>query len=301
MVAALSVGLIWAVDLVWAGWSGILLVRLGGILATLVLLGANITVYAVLNSRLGAGDRAADLALGFAIFVALGAGGALLSYLVATLDAPLADPWLARADAAMGFDWSRWNDFVQAHALFKLLLRTAYLSMQVQVVVLLFTLPLSGRGSRNLEFIATMGVSLLPTIALSALFPAQSAWIFHHALGDERLTYLAHLKALRDGSMTTIDLGALTGLITFPSYHAVMAVLLTYAARGTFLSFLALVLNALMLLSVLSEGGHYLTDAVAGVAIAVASILIVRFAARRLARRGFAAQAPLIVSISASE
>ena len=114
-------------------------------------------------------------------------------------------------------------------------------------------------------------------------------------------TYLAHLKALRDGSMTTIDVGKLTGLITFPSYHAVMAVLLAYAARGTFLSFLALVLNALMLLSVMSEGGHYLTDAIAGVGIAVASILIVRFVARGLARRGFAAQAPLIVSISASE
>ena len=301
LMAALSVGLIWAVDLIWASRSGILLVRAGTTLATLLALGANIAVYASLNARYGAGDRATELALGFAIFVALGAGATLLSYLAATLASPFADPWLARADAALGFDWPAWNGFVKAHPLFQRLLRIAYVSMQIQVVLLLFVLPLSGRGGRNLEFIATMGVSLLPTIALSGLFPAESAWIHHRALGDEGLAYLAHLKALREGSMTTIDLRGLTGLITFPSYHSVMAVLLAYAARGTFLSFLSLVLNALMLVSVPTEGGHYLTDAIAGIAIAVASIVLVRFAARWLARRNVLRQTPLIVPISASE
>ena len=301
LIAALSVGLIWAVDLIWASRSGILLVRAGTTLATLLALGANIAIYASLNARLGAGDRAADLALGFAIFVALGAGATLLSYLTATLASPFADPWLARADTALGFDWPAWNAIVRAHPLFQRLLRIAYVSMQIQVVVLLFVLPLSGRGGRNLEFLATMGVSLLPTIVLSGLFPAESAWIFHRALGDEGLAYLSHLKALREGSMTTIDLRGLTGLITFPSYHSVMAVLLAYAARGTFLSFLSLVLNALMLVSVPTEGGHYLTDAIAGIAIAVASILLVRFAGRWLTRPNVPRQTPLIAPISASE
>ncbi len=90
-------------------------------------------------------------------------------------------------------------------------------------------------------------------------------------------------------------------MITFPSYHSVMAVLLAYAARGTFLSFLSLVLNALMLVSVPTEGGHYLTDAIAGIAIAVSSILLVRFTARWLTRRNAPRQTPLIVPISASE
>ncbi len=211
LIAAFSVGLIWTVDLIWASRSGILLVRAGTILVTLLALGANIAVYASLNARLGAEDRATDLALGFAIFVALGAGATLLSYLTATLASPFADSWLARADTALGFDWPAWNAIVKAHPLFQRLLRIAYLNMQIQVVVLLFVLPLSGRGGRNLECLATMGVSLLPTIALSGLFPAESAWIYHRALGDEGLAYLAHLKALREGSMTTIDLQALPG------------------------------------------------------------------------------------------
>ena len=66
-----------------------------------------------------------------------------------------------------------------------------------------------------------------------------------------------------------------------PSYHTVLAILIIYAYRGCRRLFtLALVLNGVMLLSLLSEGGHYLIDLIAGGAVAVVTIAIISAVAR---------------------
>jgi len=66
------------------------------------------------------------------------------------------------------------------------------------------------------------------------------------------------------------------GVIAFPSFHAVLAVLFTYAHRhsATFAPMAAL--NAVMLVSIPSEGGHYLVDVFGGIAVAIVAILAVR-------------------------
>jgi membrane-associated phospholipid phosphatase len=53
-------------------------------------------------------------------------------------------------------------------------------------------------------------------------------------------------------------------------------VLLTYAHRGGALLFPVAALNAVMLVSIPSEGGHYLIDVLAGVATAVFAIVAIR-------------------------
>lgn len=83
--------------------------------------------------------------------------------------------------------------------------------------------------------------------------------------------------------MAALRLDDLYGLITFPSFHVAAAVLIAYAARGTPLAFLALVLNLVMAVSALSEGGHYLVDVLAGAAVAGLAIGVVRWFDRRRA------------------
>jgi membrane-associated phospholipid phosphatase len=59
------------------------------------------------------------------------------------------------------------------------------------------------------------------------------------------------------------------GIATFPSFHATMAVLTPLALRRYRLLFVALViLDAAMLGSTLTEGAHYFTDMLAGIAMA---------------------------------
>lgn len=271
--------LIWAADLAWAAGAGLRVAGLGGLAASVLLLLVSLLFY----RRRAAGDRAAELVFGFALFLALTTGTGLMSYLAATIGRPWADPWLARSDAALGFDWLAWYRLVQSHPLLHHLLAAAYASMIPQVTLCLFAFPLVGMGARNREFIATLAAGMVPTLLGFALFPAVCAWVYYDVDPTHIPVHMLDLQALRGGAFPVLDLARMHGLVTFPSYHAVVAVLLICAARGTSFFFLSLAVNLLMLASVPSEGGHYLTDLLAGVAVALASILLVRVAAARIA------------------
>ena len=83
--------------------------------------------------------------------------------------------------------------------------------------------------------------------------------------------------ALRDGSLNVVELSALDGIITFPSFHAAVAVLLAWAASGIpYLRYPMIILNLLMLLSSIPIGGHYLVDVIAGSLVAIGSIVAAR-------------------------
>ena len=74
--------------------------------------------------------------------------------------------------------------------------------------------------------------------------------------------------ALRNGEMTRISLTQVNGLITFPSFHAALAIILIYASRGVKVLFPAfLVLNLLMLAATPTVGGHYFIDIIAGACV----------------------------------
>jgi hypothetical protein len=90
----------------------------------------------------------------------------------------------------------------------------------------------------------------------------------------------------RSGAGAAFVMSDLKGIITFPSFHTSLGILLVYAYRGhrTWLAG-SIALNGLMILSVPSEGGHYL----AGAAVAVLAIAAVRMAEMRWADRSAAA------------
>ena len=131
---------VWGAVVAWTTWAGLHLAGLGDLVVTLALLVANLLVY----RRLSLGDRAASMLWGFTIFFAMTTGSVVLSYLAATLDRPFADPWLSRADVALGFDWMAWFDFVKAHSALHNILATAYASLVLQVLICLVAFPLSG-------------------------------------------------------------------------------------------------------------------------------------------------------------
>ncbi len=65
----------------------------------------------------------------------------------------------------------------------------------------------------------------------------------------------------------------LQGIISFPSFHTSLGVLFTYVVRKRRLILLPVaLLNVAMIVSVLTEGGHFLVDVVAGAAVAAAAI-----------------------------
>ena len=87
------------------------------------------------------------------------------------------------------------------------------------------------------------------------------------------------LHALREGTLPTIALSEIRGLVTFPSFHACLAVLTAWAlAPVPVIGPLAALLNGAILVATLGAGGHYLPDVLAGTLMGI--FLVVSHGAR---------------------
>ncbi|MBV8491995.1 MAG: phosphatase PAP2 family protein [Alphaproteobacteria bacterium] len=237
-------------------------------LASLALLGLT------LGCRLsGAGPRIAAIAEWILLWLIFSVAGALLTYLAAAQDRPVYDARLALADADLGFHWAAWLDFVVAHPVFKLILAVPYHSLVAQVVLSIVWLSWCGRDDRNAELLINTTLALLMTTAVFFLFPTLGPCVGVPACQN---AYLEDLVGLRHGSLPSLDIMLLKGVIPFPSFHAVLAMLFTYAHRGSRVFVPVAAFNTLMLLSIPSEGGHYLVDVLGGVAVGGLAILMTR-------------------------
>jgi membrane-associated phospholipid phosphatase len=80
------------------------------------------------------------------------------------------------------------------------------------------------------------------------------------------------IPALRNHTVTTIDLGALRGLVCAPSFHTAAGVLYIVTAWPIArLRWTLVPINLAMLLATPVEGTHYLIDMIAGLIVAVAA------------------------------
>ncbi len=201
-----------------------------------------------------------------------------LSYLAATLDAPLVDRALLRADAIVGFDWHALDDWVAAHRWIWWTLREAYLSLYVQPMAALFVVSMHQPGKTNGEFIWTFLISAVLCFSIFAVLPAIG---YDGLIGPD---HIAALKQARAGEWTTLDFTKANGIVTFPSFHAIFAVILTYAVRRVrWVLAIVAPLNAAMIMATPTVGGHYLVDVAAGVAVAIISIRLAAAIQRRIA------------------
>ncbi|OKO66844.1 phosphatase PAP2 family protein, partial [Bradyrhizobium sp. AS23.2] len=168
----------------------------------------------------------------------------------------------------------------------KAVLAIAYHSCMPQVAVLLLWLSACGRFERMREFVWLFVTSLLVIIPISWLLPAASAWVYFGVVERVDAYHLVDFNALRSGEMTSISLTHVNGLITFPSFHAALAIILIYACRGLKVLFPAfLVLNLLMLAATPTVGGHYFIDIIAGGGVVLCLVCLRRLHWRTLFAR----------------
>jgi len=236
------------------------------------------------DPRIRATAQAANL-----LIVFMAAAGTL-SYLVISTNARLVDASLVAWDQALGFDWPAFAAWLQRHALLQDALRGAYISGLPQIVFVMLFLGLTARTAQLDTFLRLCIVATLATIVLSGPFPATGTWKhFAGTVPAAQLAWLSHFEALRDGSLRDIPLREMQGLISIPSLHAVQAVLLVNAMRGTRLLPAFVVLDAAMIASTPVSGGHYFVDVLAGALLACVLIALER---RRTSRAGAMQHAP---------
>lgn len=226
----------------------------------------------------------------YAVFTLIALTGAVASYPLAALTHGYADQTLQRIDTALGFDWLAWYRTVADHRPLQILGIACYESIYLTPAILLGWFARTGQRREAHRFLAGFWLAAVLTLALFTLMPAIGPLSYLWRGGVPYMpvseTWQSNLiPALRAHTIHAVDLGALRGLVSAPSFHAAAGTLYLRTIWRTpplrrWLTWLV----AAMLLATPVEGTHYLIDMIIGAAVAMLAMEIVDLLlARRLA------------------
>ena len=254
-----------------------------GALAAIVALSAYIKLRAP-----GAEHLVVLLFMAFAFFVTA-TNLLLLQYCLATTRAiPMTDA-IRAADHAMGFDWTDFAAKVSAIPCAADVIGFCYRQWIVEFVIAISLLGALRKIDDIFQLTFAYVAAGAAMVAVSGVVDVKSidavaAYATHavHLPTGVNPHYLELLTALRSDGAHVVDLDHLGGLVSFPSCHAGAALLLATATRNLKALWLPfLIFNELILVGTITEGGHYLSDVIAGCAFAIAGLAVYDWAVSR--------------------
>jgi hypothetical protein len=224
---------------------------------------------------------------------AAGRAGILLTYVTYSLDRdiPLWDEALVALDSAVGFHWPSMLAWFNTQPALSGILGYCYNAFLPQQPVLPIALALASRFRQAQVVLLASLIGLVATHAIAFFLPASGAYGFYEissvlhpdvGLVSGSATVRDH-ALVRSGALILFDSHRWLGLITFPSYHALLAIVLAWAWwHVPFLRWPGVAVNVGMLVSALPHGSHHLIDVIAGgalalVCISLASKIMARF------------------------
>lgn len=207
--------------------------------------------------------------------------GILCTYAATKVAMPYRDAELLAVDQWLGFDRTSYLQLLTDRPWKILLTNCIYLAMLPQLALVPLVLTMVGRVELLQRFTVAYGLALCMTTAIFVFVPAVGAFVYfdltpaqYASLPDDIYTPARTLDALRSGTMNVIQLNNLEGLIAFPSFHTIAAVLYAWALWPVKLIRIpAAALNAAIISTTPAGGAHYLTDVLAGFVVAVAAVV----------------------------
>lgn len=226
-----------------------------------------------------------------AFLIAFPAACCLLSYLALTIAGPRIDAQLAVIDRSIGVSWPAIMAFAANHPLLTAVLSAAYQSIIPQTLVLVLLLGWRRNEASLYGLCLAIAIGATVTIAVWTAFPGFGAYSVYHLSPAvaaklnlvENVDYGQQLNDLLKNGPGFISPRDLRGLIGFPSYHTVQAIVLAWYAREIpYVRWGSLQLNALMIAATPIHGGHHVVDIAGGALVAVAAIAAADALVRRL-------------------
>jgi hypothetical protein len=223
--------------------------------------------------RLSDGSRL--FAAGFAFIWLAGNSTAVFGHLMMTLPMPMADSMLADWDRALGLDWIGYLSWVTARPWLSQALLWVYYAIIPASLLAFVILHFSGRRERTSEYLALSFVGAVIAITMGAAFPTLGTVTYFHAPQALMAAFPEHtgaqwvqqLAELRSG--LPVELNHMIGLVSFPSYHVALTMIVAWCFRGFRFVFPICAIYALATASSAPIiGGHYFVDLVAGAALA---------------------------------
>jgi hypothetical protein len=225
----------------------------------------------------------AAIMFGTGFLCAFSAAASVLNYFLLTVAGRRIDDILVAADRALGFDWYNTMVAMSHHVMLNDIFFRIYNTVLPQIALVLIALAWSGRAEKVYRYCLALAIGALIAIAIWSLMPslgAKSLYILPPDV-EARLTlsitteYGRELVALLHKGPGYITPSDVRGLIAFPSYHGVLALLVTfYAWPVRWLRWPVLLINAVVLISTPIQGGHHLVDVLAAFPVAALSIFI---------------------------
>jgi PAP2 superfamily len=230
--------------------------------------------------------RLSDAVVAIAVMVLFSIPGLFGQYAALSLNLPWADPWLAHLDESLGIHIPTVVQWVTGHPTVYNALLIGYASFLWQVGWTPFLIAVFSRERLWTYVVAYQAAWSLALLGI-ALLPAEHAFVHYnypidmHMIGAEMV---ADIHRARMHMPWTLSIGATNGLVSFPSFHAAVGVLMVWTMRGrNALSALVLLTNVLLILGTAFLGSHYVIDVIASLLMMPAIL----WAAQRLTHTAF--------------
>lgn len=227
------------------------------------------------------------------LMLAVSAGAACATLLVAATAVPYADHLLIKPDAAIffGFNWCAMLAVLKPYDEILSLASRIYATLTWQPTLLVVTLLALKRNRVCWVFATAWSISLAFTVAVFPFLPALGGFLHFGVTPADVPSVLVPaawrqgelLEPVRDGTLRLITVGTFEGVVSFPSFHAAGAVLLGWGfSHVRWLSIPFIALNLAMFIAAIPIGGHYLVDVAAGGLLAILSIMLASGVVRRV-------------------
>lgn len=219
----------------------------------------------------------------FGLTLSLMLVGAAIALLGTRSPAPVADAWLAAADRSLplsAMDIVKGTSHWPAWTLWSI--GKAYLQTGLYLFITLIALHLTDRGAIAWRMFLIWGSSFLVISVLAFAAPALGCYsqmaaadVAHLPGGAGRYAMRA-FNEFRYAADPVLSFDRISGVITFPSFHTVCALLIAQSWHGVrIVGPLTKLLTGVIIFSCVPMGGHYLVDLAAGAAVWFAVTLAV--------------------------
>ena len=185
---------------------------------------------------------------------------------------PLADSHLAAIDQALDVSVPAIASWGEHHWLGHLANKT-YPFLIPLIPIAFFLAAFSGRVKQAQQFLTSNLFAFALGLPLFSLFPAVGPWFGYHFVARlDQAACQAGLLSIRDPILYVFHPD---GIVCFPSFHVIWAILCARALWGfKVLRVPAFLLASLIILSTLTTAWHYFADVVGGCLVAFSAILL---------------------------
>jgi hypothetical protein len=199
-------------------------------------------------------------------------------YVAARRRVEASDALLARWDAALGVEVPDVLRVMERFPAVAGFLAASYDTLIVLVTLAIVVPPLCGRMDKAKEYALAVLAAAAIALPLFAAFQAEGPWCYYgYPPSPPQAECTQMYRALKTDEWYVLDLSSMNGLICFPSFHTILAVLAASALWPIpYLRWPAAVAAGLIVLATVTTGWHYLADVIGGLLIAAASVAVAR-------------------------